>query len=54
LRGYFFAVLAVQVCIGRAPHTGLPGIVARPMHTHPDCEQLCLRSEVFRAKKLSS
>ena len=40
LRGYFFAELAVRVCIGRSPHTGVPEIVARPMHTHPDCEQL--------------
>ncbi|MEY3887542.1 MAG: hypothetical protein RL650_1634 [Pseudomonadota bacterium] len=34
-----FAVLAAGVCVGQAPHTGVPEIVTCPTQTPTDCEQ---------------
>jgi hypothetical protein len=44
----------VRVSIGRAPHTGVPEIVARPMLTHPDCEQQVGVQKSFAHPKLSN
>ena len=48
------AELAGSGCVGRAPHTGVPEIVARPTHPHPAANSSVGRQKFSARQKLSS